>query len=567
MQKPSDKQDEKDSLRKKIIGLGDCSLKKSYYTQLQDQVDDLERSREDLVDAIKRAETSENILRALFDNTIDGIVLADVETKKLAKMNRSMYSLLGSDDTEVELYLDDIHPEDKLPYIRSQFARLAEGRIKLVRNIPLKRGDGSVLYVDISGTAIEISGRKYIAAVFRDMTEPRRAAIEKSELESRLHQMQKMEAIGTLAGGVAHDFNNILTAIMGLAELSIRGTKPDEPVHRYVEHILESCYRARDLVTQLLSISYKSEKKLEPVSLLPVIKDTIRLIRATLPSTVEIRTMIDAEFDYAMADRTQVSQIMMNLCTNAAQSMRDMQGGITIDVSNSYVDDKYAASHPDLKMGLYLLLKVADNGSGIDPAIIERIFEPFFTTKERGKGTGLGLAVIHGIVKNHGGSIYVYSKPGEGTTFEVYLPVSGEKNEVIIKENQKPVTGHASIFLVDDEEMLTEVNGSILETLGYSVTACNSGAEALRVFSKNPDMFDLVITDMTMPGMTGLDLAAEIKKEKPGIPVILCTGYNEQLTKEKAEKTGICDIVMKPFTAAELGQAVQRALTKQIQRN
>jgi len=560
MQKPSDNQKEKESLRKKIIGLGDCSLRKSYYTQLQDQVDNLERSREDLVEAIKRAETSENLLRALFDNTIDGILLADVESKKLTTMNRAMLSLLGIDDAEAELYVDDIHPEEKLPYIHTQFTRLAEGRIKLARNIPLKRRDGSVLYVDISGTPIIIDGRKYISAVFRDMTEPRRAAIEKSELELRIHQMQKMEAIGTLAGGVAHDFNNILTAIMGLAELSVRGTRPDEPVHRYAENILESCHRARDLVSQLLSISYKSEKKLEQVNLLPVIKDSIKLIRATLPSTVEIRTEIDSEFDSATADRTQVSQIIMNLCTNAAQSMKNMQGEIIINVSNSFVDDKYAASHPDLKKGLYLLLKVADNGSGIEPAIIERIFEPFFTTKERGKGTGLGLAVIHGIVKNHGGSIYVYSTPGVGTTFEVYLPVSDHKNEVTVNEIETPVTGHASILLVDDEEMLTEVNASILETLGYSVTACSSGAEALRIFSDNPEAVDLVITDMTMPGMTGLHLASEIKKIKPGIPVILCTGYNEQLTKEKAVESGICNIVMKPFTAAELGQAVQKGL-------
>ncbi|HPJ41069.1 MAG TPA: response regulator [Spirochaetota bacterium] len=562
MQKPSDNQNEKDNLRKKIIGLGDCSLRKSYYTQLQDQVDNLERSREDLVEAIKRAETSENLLRALFDNTIDGIVLADVESKKLTTMNRAMLSLLGTDDPKADLYVDDIHPEDKLPYVHTQFSRLAEGKIKLVRNIPLKRRDGSVLYVDISGTPILINGRKYISAVFRDMTEPRRAAIEKSELESRIYQMQKMEAIGTLAGGVAHDFNNILTAIMGLAELSVRATTQGEPVRRYTEQILASCHRARDLVSQLLSISYKSEKQQEPVKLIPVIKDGIGLIRATLPSTVEIRTEIEAEFDYATADSTQISRIVMNLCTNAAQSMRNMQGEIIINVSNSFVDDKYASSHPDLKKGLYLLLKVADNGSGIEPAIIERIFEPFFTTKERGKGTGLGLAVIHGIVKNHGGSIYVHSKPGEGSTFEVYLPVSEYKNEVTVNETEIPVTGHALILLVDDEEMLTEVNGSILETLGYSVTACSSGAEALRIFSDKPEAVDLVITDMTMPGMTGLDLASEIKKIKPGIPVILCTGFSEQLTKEKAEETGICDIVMKPFTAAELGHAVQRGLMR-----
>lgn len=561
MQKPSDSQDEKDSLRKKIIGLGDCSLRKSYYTQLQDQVESLEKSQEKLVEAIKRAEASENILRALFDNAIDGIVLADIETKKLNIMNRAMLSMLGYDpDSEVVLTVNDIHPEDKLPYVLSQFSRLADGNIKLARNIPVKKRDGSLIYIDISGTPIVVNDRRYIAAIFRDMTEPRRAAIEKRELESRIHQMQKMEAIGTLAGGVAHDFNNILTAIMGLAELSIKSTKPEEPVYRHVEQILASCHRARDLVSQLLAMSYKSEKKLEQISLLPVIKDAIRLIRATLPSTVEIRTSFETELDNAMADRTQISQIIMNLCTNAAQSMCAMQGEISIAVSNSYVDEQYTATHPELQRGRYLLLKVSDNGSGIEPGIIDRIFEPFFTTKERGKGTGLGLALIHGIVKNHGGSIYVQSTPGKGTTFEVYLPVTDKKGEVNEIAEDLPVTGSASILLVDDEEMLTEVNGSILETLGYSVTTCNNGAEALRVFSAEPDAIDLVITDMTMPGMTGLDLAAEIKKIKPSAPVLLCTGFNEQLTKEKAEETGIFDIIMKPFTSIELGQAIKKGL-------
>lgn len=561
MPKPSDSRDEKDILRNKIMGLGDCSLRKNYYNQLQDNVENLEKNRESLVEARKRAEASENILRALFDNAIDGIVLADIETKKLSLMNRAMLSMLGYEDNqEVDLSVSDIHPADRLPYVISQFNRLGEGSLKLARNIPVKRRDGSIIYVDISGTHILINGRKYIVGVFRDMTEARRAAIEKSELESRIHQMQKMEAIGTLAGGVAHDFNNILTAIMGLAELSINSMTAGDRIRINIEHILESCYRARDLISQLLSISYKSEKKLETVSLVPVIKDAVRLIRATIPSTVSIRTQIDAELDYAMADRTQISQIIMNLCTNAAQSMPAMEGEISINVLNSYIDQKYAATHPDLREGWYIVIQVIDNGSGIDPVIIDRIFEPFFTTKVRGKGTGLGLSVIHGIVKNHGGSIHVKSIPGEGSTFDVYLPVSEEKSKISVSVDKAPVTGNASILLVDDEEMLTKVNGSILESMGYSVITCNSGADALRIFAGQPDAVDLVITDMTMPGMTGLGLASEIKKIRPAIPVILCTGFNEQLTKQKAEEVGIFEIVMKPFTSIELGLVIKKSL-------
>lgn len=562
MQKPSDGGDEKDSLKDKIIGLNDCSLRKSYYTQLQEQVAVLEKSRENLVEAIKRAERSESILKALFDNAIDGILLADIESKKLSSMNRAFREMLGYTDPDVELSVYDIHPEEKLPYVLSQFGRLAEGYIKLARNIPVKRRDGSIIYVDISGTNIEINDRRYIVGIFRDMTEARNASIEKSELESRIHQMQKMEAIGTLAGGVAHDFNNILTAIMGLAELSINNTNPGEPVRRNVEHILESCYRARDLVSQLLSISYKSERKLESVNLLPVIKDAVRLIRATIPSTVEIKSHIDAELDCAMADRTQISQIIMNLCTNAAQSMTEMQGEISVNVLNRYIDREFTITHPDLTEGWFLLLSVSDNGSGIEPGIIDRIFEPFFTTKERGKGTGLGLAVIHGIVKTHGGSISVRSNLGEGTTFDVFLPVSEEKCEKDFFPEETEITGSASILLVDDEKMLTEVNGSILESMGYSVVTSNSGYDALEIFSAEPAAIDLVITDMTMPGMTGLGLASGIKKIKPDTPVLLCTGFNEQLTEEKASDAGICAIVMKPFTSIELGQAIRNCLAK-----
>jgi len=561
MRKPSDYSDNRNNLRNKIIGLGDCSIKKSYYTQLQEQVENLERSREDLIDAIKRAEASENILRAVFDNATDGIVLADIETKKFSMMNRAMLSILGYDEgTDPDLSFFDIHPEEKIPYAMSQFVRLAEGKINLAREIPVKRKDGTIIYVDISGAPIVINERRYIAAIFRDMTEHRKAAIEKSDFESRLHQMQKMEAIGTLAGGVAHDFNNILMAIMGFAELSMKHVKKGEPLHRNIGHILESCYRARDLVSELLSMSYKGEKKLEPLNLIPVIEDTIKLIRATLPSTVSIGFMNNAEFDTVLSDRTQISQIILNLCTNAAHAMPAMDGEIKINVANINVDAEYASSHPDLNKGAYFLLQVIDDGSGIDPSILGRIFEPFFTTKERGKGTGLGLSVIHGIVKGHRGAIYVDSIPGEGTTFEIYLPVSGaEINEVeTVKEIN--TAGGETILLVDDEEVLTEVNADILESMGYKVIRCNSGADALTVFSEDPERIDLVVTDMTMPGMTGLNLSIELKRIKTELPVILCTGYNEQLTKEKAEEAGVLKIIMKPFSSAELGIAVKNGL-------
>ncbi|HPS87120.1 MAG TPA: response regulator [Spirochaetota bacterium] len=562
MLKPSDGSAEKKALREKIMGLGDSSLKKNYYPQLQDQVDSLEKTKVNLKKAIKKSTANESLFKALFDNAIDGIVLADVETKKLDLFNKSFLSMLGySSESHLELSLYDIHPEDKLESVIDQFNRIASGTTKMTRNIPVKKSDGSLIYCDITGTPIELNGRDYIIGIFRDMTEARKSAIEKNAFETRLHHIQKMEAIGTLAGGVAHDFNNILTAIMGLTELSINTPSVVGPVRKNLEQILQSCYRARDLVSQLLSISYKGEKKLEPLNLTPVIKDAVSLIRATLPATILIRTIIDAELDTVLADKTQINQILINLCTNAAHSMDLMEGEITIKLLNMYIDNDYITTHPGLKEGWHVLIEVTDNGSGISPDIIDRIFEPFFTTKEKGKGTGLGLSVIHGIVNNHKGSISVQSEPGKGTVFEVFLPVTGEPSRHMEKTIEKPHSGNATILLVDDEKMLTEINSSILESMGYTVLTCNNGSEALEIFRNHPGTINLVITDMTMPGMTGLHLTSEIRKINPHIPVLLCTGFNEQLTREKTEAAGIYEILMKPFTSLELGQAIKRGLS------
>ncbi len=563
MQRRYDDPDDRINLRSRIMGLGDSSLKKSYYTQLQEQVEDLEKTKKNLEHAIQKAEANENLFRALFDNARDGIVLADIETKKLSLFNKSLLAILGySTELSAELSVYDLHPENEITFVLEQFSLLASGELKMARNIPVKKADNSLLYCDITGTPIELNGRRCIIGIFRDMTEARKIAIEKNQFESRLHQMQKMEAIGTLAGGVAHDFNNILSAIMGLTELSINATSSGTPLRRNLEQILQSCFRARDLISQLLSISYKGEKKLELLNIIPVLKDAVKLIRATLPATISINTSIDAEYDTAMADQTQINQIMLNLCTNAAHSMESREGEIRINLLNRYIDLNYAKTHPDLNVGWYIVIEVSDNGSGIKPEIIERIFEPFFTTKERGKGTGLGLSVIHGIVKNHGGSISVMSEPGEGTTFEVLIPAAAESGRIKIPEMPEQIAGSAKILLVDDEEMLIEVNSSILESMGYDVLACSSGIEALEIFRKHHDTLDMVITDMTMPGITGLHLTSEIRKINPDIPVMICTGFNDQLTKEKAEAAGIFEVLMKPFTSIELGKAIKKGLKK-----
>jgi len=347
---------------------------------------------------------------------------------------------------------------------------------------------------------------------------------------------------------------------MGNTELSIRHSAPDSGIIKYLDGIMKACYRARDIVSQLLTVCYNGENKLVPIKLLPVIKESIKLVRSTISSTVSIQTVNNATVDTARADSTQISQIILNLCTNAAQAMPEMKGEIRIDLNNRYLDSKFLKTHPNLSEGWYFQIDVTDNGSGITPEIQKKIFDPFFTTKERGKGTGLGLSVIHGIVESHKGSISVYSEPGRGTKFRVYIPLTGDEVPVDQKIPEMEDIPHLRILLVDDEVMLTDINCEMLENMGQCVTVCNDSSEALRIFHENNALFDLVITDMAMPGMTGISLTKEIQSIRPGIPIILCTGFNEQLDDINNEVKGIKEILIKPFTSIELKKSLLASL-------
>ncbi len=561
MKNASDKFNDRSSLRNRIIGLGEKSLKKSYYPQLQEKIENLEKNREILEDAISNAETQQKMFRILFDNASDGIVLFDKADYSITMCNRTFSGMIRADDNNCSsLTIYDIHPEDSIPHILDELERISSGEIKIARDIPVKGFDGTISIVDISGTPVEFNNKVYLICILRDMTAIRQAEIEKAELEARVSHSQKMQAIGTLAGGVAHDFNNILSAIMGNIELSIRHSSPDSGIIKYLDSVMKACYRARDIVSQLLTICYNGENKLVPIKLLPVIKESIKLVRSTISSTVSIQTVNKATVDTARADSTQISQIILNLCTNAAQAMPDMNGEIRIDLNNRYLDSNFLKTHPNLSEGWYFQIDVTDNGSGITPEIQKKIFDPFFTTKERGKGTGLGLSVIHGIVESHNGSISVYSEPGRGTKFRVYIPLTGDEIPADQANSEIENIPHASILLVDDEVMLTEVNCEMLENMGHSVTVCNDSIEALSIFRHNNTLFDLVITDMAMPGMTGIALAKEIQSIRPGIPIIICTGFNEQLDDNSTELKGIKEILIKPFTSFELKRSLAASL-------
>jgi len=390
-------------------------------------------------------------------------------------------------------------------------------------------------------------------SIFRDITETKK-------LEAQLRQAHKMESIGTLAGGVAHDFNNILFPIMGFAEMALDDLSKDSPTRNNIEEILQGTKRASELVKQILTFSRHTDKVLKPLKIQLVIREVLKLIKSTLPASIEINQYISNKCGLVMADPTQIHQVAMNLLTNTYHAM-EAEGGkldVTLKEVDLDVDDL-----KDLAMvpGTYVCLTVADTGIGMDQSVISRIFDPYFTTKQNGKGTGLGLAVVYGIVKEYGGDIRVYSELGKGTAFHVYLPVL--QTQVETRESQviSPVVGGKErILLVDDEEPIVRMEKQMLERLGYHITVRTSSIEALEAFRAAPDKFDLVITDMTMPNMIGIQLAKKLLEIKSGIPIIICTGFSEIISEDNAKAMGICGYIMKPVIIRKLADKVRELL-------
>ncbi|PLX84837.1 MAG: hypothetical protein C0617_06395 [Desulfuromonas sp.] len=389
-------------------------------------------------------------------------------------------------------------------------------------------------------------------ALIRDMSNEMR-------MERQLGRAQRLEAIGTLAGGIAHDFNNILSPIMGYTELTLESLPPDSPAREHLNQVLAATGRARDLVKQILASSRSSSQPRQPVQIAPIVKETLKLLRASLPTTIDIEQRLEAGRDVVLADPTQIHQVMLNLATNGAQAMGTREGTLRVGLSEERVAAG-AARHHDLEEGAYLRLTVSDTGCGMTAEVEERIFEPFFTTKDVDQGTGLGLTVVQGIVKSHGGAILIDSEPGRGTTFEVYFPQLFGEAVAAAEEKASAFAGGEHILFVDDERSIADLGNQGLKRLGYRVSATTSGPEALELFRERPDDFDLVITDQTMPQMTGTVLAGHLVGIRPDIPIILCTGYSPGLTPEAVAALGIREMVNKPLTAREYGEAIRRVL-------
>ena len=391
--------------------------------------------------------------------------------------------------------------------------------------------------------------------IFRDIT-------KNKAIESQLRQARKMESIGTMAGGIAHDFNNLLYMITGNAELALEDIPEWNPTHANIKAIKTAGLRAAGIVKQLLNFSRRTDQKLIPIGAVTIIKDALKFLRATIPATVKLRKHLPDTDITVMADPVQINQLLMNLCTNASQAMEETGGTLEITVEPETLAGDSAQNYSDVAKGDYVKLTVSDTGPGIESEIIGRIFDPYFTTKEMGKGSGMGLAVVHGIVKNHNGAITVDSEPGKSTTFTILLPVATEKPEVETGRPDAVPLGNETILFVDDEEAITIMTGQILERLGYKVETKLNPVEALELFKTDPEAFDLVITDMTMPQMTGGKLSGELKAIRPDIPVIICTGHSSLIDEEKAKEMGIDGYVTKPIVKREVAIAIRKVLDK-----
>jgi signal transduction histidine kinase/ActR/RegA family two-component response regulator len=388
------------------------------------------------------------------------------------------------------------------------------------------------------------------------------AEAERLQLLQHLQRSQKMEAMGTLASGIAHDFNNILAAIIGYAELALMDTPETAKSQKSLEMVLAAGNRAKDLVKQILAFSRQSEEQRKPVQITHTLKEVLILMRASLPATIEIRENLGAGVGNILADPVNIHQVLLNLCTNAHHAMRDQGGVLEVQLSGVNLGPEGAAVHPDLTPGPYVKLAVKDNGCGMDEATKVKIFDPYFTTKEKGVGTGLGLAVAHSIVKKHGGAITVDSVPGQGSEFTLYFPAIQQEEAWEAPVAASLPTGREHILLVDDEQALADMGREMLEYLGYQVDTRMSSIDALALFRDQPQRYDLVITDLTMPNMTGDQLAQELMRIRPDLPIMLCTGYGESILEEKARAMGIKAFIMKPILISQMARAIRQALGK-----
>ena len=534
----------------KTIGLAMANAR--YVSQIHAEIGERQRTQFAL-------QESEERYRRLVENA--NMLVAEVDEEgRYVYLNRRHTDLLGyrPEDLVGTTILEHIHPDDRHVIIDQM------GKEYGVATCRFRHLNGSYRWMEAFSQRLEkLAGRGQYVLVASDVTDRITAEDARKVLEQQLLQSQKLEAIGTLAGGIAHDFNNILVSILGNAELARLKLEPDHPIQKYLARLLEGSERARDLVQQILAFSRRQETERRPVQVQPIVKEALKFMRASIPSTIEIRPSFLSEAPFVLADPTQIHQIVVNLCTNATHAMERTGGILEVSDHVAGVEEILQRQNPALHARRYYVLSVRDTGQGIEPQILPRIFEPFFTTKEPGKGTGLGLSVVHGIVKSHGGAILVESDPGRGTVFEVFFPVY---EEAVSRNEPGPaeqfIGRQERVLLVDDEEGIIETSVEILGELGYRVVSYRDPSEALAAFTRDPSQFDVVITDLTMPRMTGIELSRGIRAVSAHVPIILATGYQQLDDPEVIRRAGITEVVSKPFRVNTLARMLRSLLEK-----
>jgi PAS domain S-box-containing protein len=511
-------------------------------------------------DITKRKEAEEELVRlaAAVEQSADGITITDPKGTVLYA-NSSFLAQIGYSRAElIDQNIEIVRSgKDAESVYRDMREKTEHGKVWAGEVTNRKKDDMLYdAYMTVSPVK-DPSGRiiNYVS-IINDIT-------EKKRFDKHLQEAQKMQAIGTLAGGVAHDFNNIIAGVIGFTEMVLEDIPAESPSQRRLQLVLKGAYRGRDLVRQILAFSRKGEHEKQLVSLNHVVEEVSLLLRASLPTTIEIRKNLALKSDTIMADQTQIHQVIINLCSNAAHAMRGKGGMLNIELADESLGPEDNSIYPESKPGRYVRLTISDTGCGIEQEHIDHIFEPFFTTKAPGEGTGLGLSVVHGIIKNHDGFVKVYSRPGKGSAFHVFLPEAKNQHLSETTEIDSFAGGEESILLVDDEELLVEMGQQRLERLGYKTVGATDALRALEIFRADPDMFHLVITDYTMPQMTGLDLSMKLFRIRPDIPIIMCSGLNDPVPMEKLKKAGIKRFITKPFGKKEFSQTVRSVLDKQ----
>ncbi len=528
---------------------------------IQNAVIDISDRKQAEQRVLEEKERAENYL-AIAGTMI--VALSAIGTVTL--VNRKGREILGYDLIELlgNNWIETVIPENDRAKTEKDFKDFIDGKkgnvAQLESEVVTKSGERRLIEWHVTLVGDGEGKMTGTLSSGEDITDRERAVLEREHLQSQLRQAEKLKTIGTLAGGIAHDFNNILTPIIGYSHMALGAVPEDSQVHADIERVVKGANRAKELVNQILTFSRRGEFEVSPVHLQLVVEDALKLIEASSPANIEIHPRIDTQCPPVMGDPSQLHQVVMNLCTNAFRAMEKSGGRLNVFLESFEVDTKFTKHRADSYRGKYVKLRIQDTGLGMGPETLERIFEPFYTTREIGEGTGMGLATVHGIIASHGGEIFVDSELGQGTTFDIYLPQTTLEPEKEVSGDQTIPEGSENILFVDDEEEIGNLARQMLERAGYKVTTKTDSREALKLFQKKPQDFDLVVTDQAMPKLYGVKLAEEILKVRPGLPIILISGFADTITLESVKEIGIRDFIMKPLVGYELAQAIRHAL-------